>query len=93
MPIKNNSTFYHFFLDGTEIVSIFRLVTDQQQTNQSFAEIIRTGRAKARMTQQQLADALGYSRSAIVKFEKGDRVPPMRNQKIIRKLLEDKAVG
>lgn len=45
------------------------------------------------MTQQQLADALGYSRSAIVKFEKGDRVPPVRNQKIIRKLLEEKAVG
>lgn len=58
----------------------------------SFDAILRKGRAEARMTQQQLATALGYSRSAIVKFEKGDRVPPARNQKIIVQLLDEKAV-
>ena len=44
------------------------------------------------MTQKQLAEALGYSRSAIVKFEAGLRTPPLRNQTVIAAFLERKAV-
>jgi transcriptional regulator with XRE-family HTH domain len=45
----------------------------------SFAENLRLSRKKLGMTQQQLGEALGYSRSAIIKFEKGINIPPRRS--------------
>jgi transcriptional regulator with XRE-family HTH domain len=45
-----------------------------------FAIRIREARAKAGLTQHQAAAATGYSHSAIQKFERGVRVPPIRSQ-------------
>ena len=49
----------------------------------SFAENFKKARTEARLTQQQVADALGLDRSAIAHYEMGDSMPNARNlQKI-----------
>lgn len=66
-----------FFLDSVDFVVIVALMTETPTL--SFAEDLRMKRKKLGMTQQQLGEAIGYSRSAIIKFEKGKNIPPRRS--------------
>lgn len=73
-------SFFHksdFFLDSADFGIIVASMTETPTL--SFAEDLRMKRKKLGMTQQQLGEALGYSRSAIIKFEKGINTPPRRS--------------
>lgn len=53
----------------------------------SFAENFRNARLAAKLSQQQVADALGLDRSSIAHYEMGDSMPNARNlQKICEQM-------
>lgn len=53
----------------------------------SFAENFKKARTEARLTQQQVADALGLDRSAIAQYERGVSTPNLKNLPKICELL------
>lgn len=48
---------------------------------------IRELRQKFRMTQEDLAECLGVVRQAIIKYETGQTIPPMRKAEMLSKLF------
>lgn len=53
----------------------------------SFAENFRNARIKTGLTQQQVADELGFDRTAIAHYEMGDSMPNGRNYQKICQLF------
>ena len=57
------------------------------------AETLETFRAENRITQSDLADKLGYSRSMIAQIENGNTEMTPRIQKLVRYVIEEVTNG
>ena len=58
-------------------------------TDITFAEKLKTARAKTRMSQQKMADRMLISKRTIEKWETGERVPPEYVQRFVLNELDN----
>lgn len=63
-------------------------ISDDTMQNMSIHRVIREGRKRLQMTEQQFADAVGVTRTAVNQWEKeGGTAPTRKNQPAVAKLL------